>query len=167
MSNESYQGGGFVGIEITGIEELIEKLGALPDEVQDEAIEAVNKYMLSVLKLDPPYAHVPFKSAYGNWFSEKQRRYVMARIQEGTITPGTPSRSQQFAQNWDVLGYGRNSMIVNPTPYGPYLVGDTEQARMPAKIGWKKLGDTIKQRMEQIIRHADAGVKNAIKKLGL
>lgn len=157
----------FVGIEIAGLEELIAKLEALPGEVQDEAIEAVNAYILNVLKAYPPYAHVTFKNAYGGWFSDKQRRYVMARIREGTITPGKANRSQQFAREWDVLGYGRNSIIVNQTPYGPYLVGDTEQARMPQKIGWKKLGDTIKERMEQIIRHADIGVKNAIKKLGL
>lgn len=157
----------FVAFEVAGIEELIAKLNALPDDVQDEAIEAVNQYLLNVMRQYPPYAYIKFKQAYGGWFSEKQRKYVMARIQEGTITPGTPSRSQRFAQGWDVLGYGRNSMVVNPTPYGPYLVGDQEQARMPAKIGWKKLGDTIKERMDQIIRRADAGVKNAIKKLGL
>ena len=91
----------------------------------------------------------------------------MARIREGTINPGTPNRSQQFAKSWDVLGYGRKSMIVNTTPYGPYLVGDQEQARMPKKIGWKRLSDTIKGRMEEIYRRADIGVKNAIKKLGL
>lgn len=157
----------FVAIEIAGLDELIEKLGKLPDEVQDEAIEAVNQYMLNVMKQYPPYLHVPFKTAYGGWFSDKQRRYVMARIREGTIRPGTPSRTQQFAQGWDVLGYGRNSMIVNTTPYGPYLVGDTEQARMPQKIGWKKLSTTVKERMTEIVRRADAGVKNAIKKLGL
>ena len=165
MSDKSYQVADFVGIEISGLEELIEKLGRLPDEVQDEAIEAVNKYMLNVLKSYPPYAYQKgsYKVAYGRKMTHEQ---VAAMMASGR-TPGVNSRSQKFAQSWDVLGYGRNSMIVNPTPYGPYLVGDTEQARMPAKIGWKKLGDTIKQRMEQIIRHADAGVKNAIKKLGL
>ena len=157
----------FVAIEVAGLDELIEKLGKLPDDVQDEAIEAVNAYLLNVLKSYPPYAYVPYKRAYGGWFSDKQRRYVMARIREGTIKPGTPNRSQQFAKGWDVLGYGRKSMIVNQTPYGPYLVGDSEQARMPKKIGWKKLGDTIKDRMEEIYRRADIGVKNAIKKLGL
>jgi len=157
----------FVGIEVSGLEELIDKLAALPEEVQDEAIEAVNEYLLNVMKQYPPYAHVTFKDAYGGWFSDKQRKYVMARIREGTIRPGVPNRSQQFAQSWDVLGYGRNSLIVNPTPYGPYLVDDNEQARMPQKIGWKRLGDTLKERMDQIVRRADAGVKNAIRKLGL
>jgi hypothetical protein len=157
----------FVGIEVAGLKELIEKLNSLPDDVQDEAIEAVNAYLLNVLKAYPPYAYVPFRKAYGGWFSDKQRKYVMARIREGTIRPGQSNRSQQFSRGWDVLGYGRKSMIVNQTPYGPYLVGDQEQARMPQKIGWKKLGDTIKGRMEEIYRRADAGVKNAIKKLGL
>jgi hypothetical protein len=157
----------FVAIEVSGLEDLIIKLKALPGEVQDEAIENVNTYMLNVLKIYPPYKYVKFKTAYGGWFSDKQRKYVMARIREGTIKPGTPNRSQQFAQGWDVLGYGRNSMIVNTTPYGPYLVDDAEQARMPQKIGWKKLGDTIKERMDEIMRRASAGVTKAIKKLGL
>ena len=157
----------FVGLEAEGIDELMAKLDRLPPEAQDETIEEVNQYLLNVLKAYPPYKHVPFKVAYGKWFSEKQRRYVMARISEGTITPGQPSRTQQFRNNWDVLGYGRNSMIVNDTPYGPYLVGDNEQARMPEKIGWEKLSMTIKDRMSQIIRRAEAGVKNAINKLGL
>ena len=159
--------GEFVGVEIAGLEDLMVKLNKLPEVVQDHAIDEANKYMLNVLKLYPPYSYVPFNQAYGKWFSEKQRRYVMARIAEGSITPGMPNRSQRFANNWKVVGYGRNSIIANETPYGPYLVGDNTQARMPAKIGWKKLSATIKQRMAQIISKAEAGVKKAIRILGL
>ena len=157
----------FVGIDVTGIEELVSKLQSLPPEAQDQAVEQVNKYLLNVLRMYPPYSYVPFKTAYGGWFSEKQRRYVMARIREGSIQPGKPNRTQFFSQNWKQVGYGKQSILANETPYAPYLVGDREQARMPAKIGWKKLGQTIKERMDQIIRRAEAGVKSALKKLGL
>ena len=157
----------FVGIDVTGTEELIAKLNRLPPEAQDQAVEDVNKYLLNVLRAYPSYNYVSFKQAYGGWFSEKQRKYVMARIAEGTIKPGMPNRSQRFAQGWKVVGYGRQSIIANETPYGRYLVDDTAQARMPAKIGWKKLKDTVKQRMGRIIEKADAGVKKALRKLGL
>jgi hypothetical protein len=78
-----------------------------------------------------------------------------------------PNRSQRFASNWKVVGYGKNSIIANETPYGPYLVGDNTQSRMHQKIGWKKLGATIKQRMSQILRKAEVGIKRAIRILGL
>ena len=159
--------GEFVGVEIAGLDDLMVKLNKLPDVVQDHAIDEANKYMLNVLKLYPPYRHVTMKQAYGGFISEKQRRYVMARIAEGTIRPGMPNRSQRFASSWKVVGYGRNSIIANETPYGPYLVGDSSQSSMHQKIGWKKLGDTIKQRMTQIISKAEAGVKKAIRILGL
>lgn len=157
----------FVGVDVSGIEEIVDALKDLPEEAQDQAVDEVNTYLLNVLRAYPPYRHVPFKRAYGAWFSEKQRKYVMARIHEGSITPGRPKRTQQFSQGWHQIGEGRNSILANETPYGPYLVGDNEQARMPKQIGWKKLGDTIKERMDQIMRRAEAGVKNAIKKLGL
>jgi len=157
----------FVGIDVSGIEEIIAKINALPPKAQDEVVQGVNKYLVNVLKAYPPYKHVPFKKAYGKWFSEKQRRYVMARITEGTITPGMPNRSQRFSRNWKVVGYGKTSIIANEIPYGPYLVGDTSQARMPKKIGWSKLKDTIKNRMSKIIKIADAAVKKALHKVGL
>lgn len=157
----------FIGIDTEGTKELVSKLDRLPDVVKDHAIDEVNKYLLNVLKAYPPYRYVPFKTAYGKWFSEKQRRYVMARISEGTITPGMPNRTQRFSQGWKIVGYGQKSVIANETPYGPYLMGDTTQARMPAKIGWKRLKDVINSRMSQIIRKAQAGAKAAIRMLGL
>jgi hypothetical protein len=91
----------------------------------------------------------------------------MARISEGSIVPGRSNRSQRLAQGWKIIGSGSNSLIVNEVPYAGYVMGDNEQARMPAKIGWKKITDIITDRMDQIIRRADAGIQKAIKKLGL
>ena len=157
----------FVGLDVAGINELVAKLDKLPDVAKDEAIEFVNQYLLNVLKTYPPYKHVTFKQAYGKWFSEKQRRYVMARIAEGKITPGMPNRSQKFSRNWKVVGYGQKSIIANETPYGPYLVGNQSQSRMAKKIGWKTIKEIVAGRMSKIIRKADAGIKSALKKLNL
>lgn len=157
----------FIGVDVSGLEELLAKLESLPPEVQDEAVQNVNKYLLNVLKLYPPYTYVPYRTAYGKWFSEKQRRYVMAKISQGEITPGMPNRSQTFSRNWKIVGYGKNSIIANETPYGHHLMGDSTQARLPKKAGWKTIGEVIKNRMDEIIRRADAGVKNAMRKLGL
>jgi len=154
-------------IAVDGAAELSAKLNKLPEAVQDAVIDEVNPYLVNVLKAYPAYRYISFKQAYGGFFSEKQRKYVMARIREGSIRPGQPNRTQRMARGWKVLGGGRNSLIVNETPYAPYLMSDSQQARMPAKIGWKKLMDVIKNRMKKIQDKADAGAKKAIKRLGL
>ena len=157
----------FIGVDIIGIKELQNKLAELPDEAQDAAAEEIAPYLVNVFKQYPPYTYVRFKAAYGGWFSDRQRKYVMARIREGTIVPGKSSRTQRLAQGWKVIGKGANSLVVNEVPYAGYVMGDDEQARMPRKIGWKTIGGLVRDRMDQIIRRADAGVKKAIRRLGL
>ena len=161
MSND------FIGVDAAGIEEMVALLSKIPPEARAGAVEAASKYLLNVLKTNPPYAYVPFKKAYGKWFSEKQRKYVMARISEGSIKPGSSHRTQRLSKGWRAIGKGENTLLVNEVPYAKHVVGNESQARMPAKIGWKKTKDTVKSRMSEIIRKANAGVKNALHKLGL
>ena len=154
-------------IAVEGADVLADKLGKLSPEVQDAAINEINPYLVNVFKTYPAYRHIKFKDAYGNWFSDAQRKYVMARIREGTIRPGQPHRTQRMAKGWKILGEGRNSLIVNEVPYAAHLMSDTQQARMPAKIGWKQLQAIITERMARIYEKAEVGAKKAIKRLGL
>jgi hypothetical protein len=64
----------FIGIDVEGIPELLEKLDKLPPEARDAAVDEVAPYLVNVFKLYPPYSYVKFKDAYVNWFSEKQRK---------------------------------------------------------------------------------------------
>jgi hypothetical protein len=157
----------FIGLDVQGIDNLVEKLENLPPEARDAAVDEVAPYLLNVFKLYPPYTYVKFKDAYGNWFSDKQRKYVMARIREGTIRPGISNRTQSLAQGWKIIGEGGNSLIVNEVTYAVYVMGVGEQARMPKKIGWKTIGAIVRDRMDQIVRRAEAGVSKALRKLGL
>jgi hypothetical protein len=156
----------WIGIDVSGIEGLQSLLAETPEAVGSAAVDEVNKYLLNVLKTYPPYRHIGFKQAYGGWFSDKQRRYVMARIREGSITPGYAHRSQHMAGGWKVIDKGMSSIIVNEVPYSGYLMGDRTQSRMAGLIGWDRITFIIRERMPQIIRRATAGVKNALKKLG-
>jgi hypothetical protein len=156
-----------VDIVIDGIEELRYKLDRFPKEAQDEAGNMASDYVLNIMKEYVPYAYVPFKSAYGGWFSEKQRKYVMARIQEGTIRPGGPSRKQTLRKGWQKMGEGADTLVVNNIPYAGFVIGDSDQARMHKKIGWWTVGQRLKDRAAEIERRAKAGVDKALKKLGL
>lgn len=155
----------FIGVDVYGIEELNRKLAAWPLAAQNAAVDATSEYLLEVVRTYPPYAHITYKAAYGGFKSDKQRKYVMARIREGTITPGVKNRSQRFRRGWKVIDKGTSSMIVNEVPYGRFLMGDAEQARMPKMIGWKKLGNIIKERMKEIERRARAAIKKVMRRL--
>lgn len=156
----------WIDIDVSGIEEIQTALAETPEAVGSAAVDEVNKYLVNVLKTYPPYQHIGFKQAYGGWFSDKQRKYVMARIREGSITPGYAHRSQRMAEGWKVIDKGMSSIIVNETPYSGYLMGDRKQSRMAGMIGWDRITFIIRERMPQIIRRAAAGVKNALRKLG-
>ena len=155
----------FIGIEVFGIEELRREFGNWPKIIQDGVIDSANQYIIKNVKKYPPYKYVTFQQAYGGWFSEKQRRYVMARIAEGTIKPGMPNRTNRFAQGWKIIDKGTQSIIVNEVPYAGYLMGDGTQARMHTKIGWDTLSKWINNNMSGIINAARQGLVNALRKI--
>lgn len=158
----------FIATEVIGLTEIQARMKKLIPEAADAGIDEANKYLVEVMREYPTYKYVSRKAAYGQTFvSDKQRRYVMARIREGSITPGKPNRTQEFRRGWKILGRGKNSMIANEVPYGHWLMDNQDQARQPGMVGWKKIEAVIKDKMPRIIEKFDVGVKKAIKKLGL
>lgn len=155
----------FIGIEVSGLEELRREFGNWPKIIQDEVIDAANDYIMKSIVKYPPYKYVTFRQAYGGWFSEKQRRYVMARIAEGTIKPGMPNRSGRLGQGWKVIDRGTSSLIVNEVPYAGYVMGDSSQARMMGKIGWSKVAQWLKDHMGGIIGAARKGLVEALRRI--
>jgi hypothetical protein len=155
----------FIGIEVFGIEELRREFGNWPPIIQDEVVNSVNAHVLKNIKRYPPYKYVTFRQAYGGWFSEKQRRYVMARIAEGTIKPGMPNRTNRLAQGWKVIDKGTQSLIVNEVPYAGYVMGAGTQARMHQKIGWDTIPQWLNKNMGGIIKAAREGLTNALRKI--
>jgi hypothetical protein len=156
----------FIGIDISGNKEIADKLGGLYAAVADAGVEEANDYIVRAERLYPPYAHIPI-SAVGGFVSDRQRRYVMAKIASGEITPGRSNRTQRLAQGWGVIGEGVNQIVVNEVDYAPYVVGDREQTQMHMLQNWSITSLFLRERMSEIVRHFDAGVKNAIRKLGL
>lgn len=156
-----------VDIVIDGLQELRTKLDRFPKEARDGAGEEVTPYILNIMREYVPYAYVPFKSAYGGWFSEKQRRYVMAAIRDKRIRPGSKNRSGKLSEGWKTMGGGEDTLIYNDVDYAGYVFGDNVQARMHIKIGWWTVAQRLKEHAGQIERKAKAGVDKAIRKLGL
>lgn len=159
----------FILLEVTGIRELQAKLKALPPEYQDAITDDVLAYLKEVFVKYPSYKYVARRTAYpevGGWFSEKQRKFVMASIRQGTIKIPY-RRSQTLSRGWKVHGRGRSSFLANETGYAHLVMGDNTQERGARARGWSMISQIISDRMPRIIEKADAALKKAIKRLGL
>lgn len=159
----------FIGVDILNLPQLQAKLRELPDEIQDVVVPELAKTSMQMAKTYAQYQYVSRAKAYpevGGWFSEAQRRYVMAAIRRGDIKPGIPNRTNTLANGWRVEGSDRYAFLVNEVDYAGYVIGDTGQARQPAAAGWKKVMQRINEGKDVLIRQARIATNKAIKKLG-
>ncbi len=156
MANE------LIGIQVDGLDEIQKKLAALPAEAGDQGVMSANAYILNIEKANArlPYSGEPFV-----WSSDAQRRKVFALLR---AQGGPPyKRSQTLSQGWQTLGYGKNQLVINETPYAAFVKDNSSQIVGHRLRGWKTIQQDVIERMGQIIRHFEAGVSKAIKKLGL
>ena len=152
---------------VKGIEELKGKLTKVGKDVQAKVGQDVGGYVVKQMQEYVPYAYVPFKSAYGGWFSDKQRKYVMAKIRSGEIRPGGPNRTESLKHGWQVAQGDGNTLITNNVPYAGYVIGDADQSRMHKKIGWWTVSTRLNKLTQKIMDVAKVSVDVAIKRLGL
>ena len=150
-----------------GIPEVQAWLKSLAKEVQKAATEAVAKYIVGDethgLKHYPPYKHVPWADI-GGFVSDKQRRYVMARIREGSITPGVSQSNGYLREAWQYKTQGTAYQITNDVSYAKYLVGG-QQSRRAIAQGWRFFMDTVKSNLQGAYRSARAAVKKRLAEL--
>jgi hypothetical protein len=144
---------------VKGVSSVTGKLSKLKEvEARNVALRAWAMFILPLLKAYPAYKYVSRKRAYGQtFFSDRQRRYVMAAIRSGEISIGN-NRTGYLEKSWTVARpYGGQVSIRNSAPYAGYVVGDG-QARQPGMVGWKKANDIIRANMSKAI----AVAKNAL-----
>jgi len=152
MANNS-----FIGIDIQGITTFNERLKKLPPLAKDMGVEFANEYIVDIMKSEPPKPTKPFV-----WSSEKQRRYIMAKISKGGYT----GRTQELRNAWKTVGKGYNQIVANETPYAEFVQGDNQIIGHKTN-NWKTTADNLKEKGKTILQKFDAGVKSAIKKLKL
>lgn len=152
----------FIGIDIAGLSELREKMAKLYPEAADAGVELANEYMLNVERLNAP---LPYPGQPFTWSSEKQRRYVMAKLREQGGPPY--SRTQELSRGWELIGSGVNQILVNQVPYAKYVKEEGSQIIGMKNRGWKVIQQDTREKAPQIQRKFEAGCKNAIDKLGL
>ena len=114
-------------VQVEGVEELIERLDrTLSSAVLRAAMQEACNLVQRMVAVYPAASHKPM-----TWESEKQRRFVMAGIREGTIEVPY-RRTGKLGQRWttSVRGAGLDieGVVGNNTTYGPYVMDRDSQA---------------------------------------
>lgn len=153
-----------IKFRVRGLEEFKGYISSLQRNLRGKATEWISEWLIGNgsrgLKHYPPYKYVTRKSAYGQTFqSDRQRRYVMAKIREGSIDPGYPHRTGRLQRGWVKTGSGVGTRIVNAEPHAFYVMDTKGQARQPAKVGWRKVAEILASNIKGAVRHAESMIK--------
>src|ERR1035437_4720191 len=116
-------------VSVRGIDQLKAFLTSLPANLRKLVVPTVAEYLIGDnshgLRHLVNYKYVSRTSAYGQPFvSDKQRRYVMAMIGEGKITPGRSNRTGAMSAGWTygLQGGGYGAKITNSVPGVGYVL---------------------------------------------
>ena len=135
-------------ITIRGADQIMSRIRSLPDETRKQIYEDVGEYGLTVIREYPKQRSVSRAQAYPNapagpgWFSDKQRKYVMAKIRRGDIKVPY-SRTQTLANSWKATATKDDLVFSNMQKYAPYVMGNAAQSNHEKLVGWKKIVDII------------------------
>jgi len=145
---------------LAGIKEAIDQL---PRRLRGKALEVGAKYLIKRYKLYPRYKEVARKNAYpevGGFFSDKQRRFVMAGIRNGTIQPGSPHRTRALKNDWRIVGRGVALSIVNENPAAVFAYHPLYQARQLEMVGWRNVEIMTEENIDDTVLEIEVYVYN-------
>lgn len=119
---------------------------------------------LSLKESYPAYKYVSRAEAYPDapagpgWFSDRQRRYVMAKMRKGEIAIPY-QRTDTLKQGWQSTGVG----IKNTVPYSRYVQGSMSQSQHENLVGWPTTRNWLKEHIGQIIDRARPVIAEALR----
>ena len=132
--------------------------------------EAVAGEIVDIMQSQPeetPYQYVSRAEAYPNapagpgWFSDKQRRYVMAAIRSGAIQIPY-RRTGQISGAWQVEGRLSKARAVNNNAAAPYVFGQAQQSNHENLVGWQKIGERLDKYANRIFDAAYLAMRQYI-----
>ena len=149
----------FIGFDISGVQTIAERIKRLPKEAADAGVEEANGYIVEFERTYP-------KSRKGQpfaWSSEKQRKFVMAKLRRENNLPY--SRTQQLRRGWKTVGKGSDQIVVNEVPYAKWVKQKATMIKGHVQRGWTALEDDIRQRARTILKRFEGGVEKVVRKM--
>ena len=159
-----------ISVSVRGIEQLKAFLLRVPVEVRRIAVEVATEYIIGDsshgLKHMVNYKYVSRKAAYGQTFvSDKQRRYVMAKIKSGEITPGRENRTWAMGAGWRYTkqGGGFGATIYNKVKGAEFVYGDETQANQIRMVGHRTISSVISTNIKGAMQRVNQFVEKWLK----
>lgn len=160
---------------LSDIDKVQKQLAKIPPAVIPAVEMAVANYLLNVLVKQeiPPQKRVTRRSVYGKPFeSERQRRWFFWALKHSIIDVPYRRRGRHggIATQWHIRVKSKNEGIVlyNDDEGAKYVYGDATQNRLIQRIGWKTIGQILRERVKQLggvmKRAADKAIKGVIPK---
>lgn len=154
------------------VAEFGKRLAELPAKMRRPVLIAYSEYMLKKFKLYPRYKYKSRLEAYsevGGFFSDKQRRFVMAGIAAGRIQPGKPNRNQDLKKAWRIEGKEnkdiRQISLVNDNPAAVFAYHPIYQARQLDLVGWKDINEMTDENSADALLEAEVYIYNNVDKI--
>ena len=156
-------GGFFLSMQAKGIPQVQAFLGKVAYGYKGIALQAVNNYLFNQLINGngvPAYSYITREEAYGQTFqSDAQRRYVMANIAQGNITPGSENRDGSITGAWQQsVSQGTKSTIYNTNPKSFYVYDDEQQANLNSMVGWPTISKFLEDNISDAVEYAQGVV---------
>lgn len=155
----------FIAIDPIDLARITKLVEDFPPLTADYIGDSLAPYLVNIMRAYPPYKYVSRKKAYGvTFFSDKQRKWFFAALRSGELQIPY-QRTQTLRDGWQVLGSGKNSLVVNETPYAYLVQGDrrTQQSRHPRAIGWRSIDEVVEKHKKKIIGKINAAIKKGLK----
>lgn len=159
--------GDFIGFAVDGLDKLQSILSGLSEEIQDKAVDEMNKYLLNVLRSSQASKnYITRKAAYGKtFFTERQRKWFFANLNEGSIDVPY-KRTQAMAKAWHIEGSGRRSFIANEAEGAPFVMGDDTQSRHEKMVGWKTVSAILKEHATRAEKKLEGLIDKILRRRG-
>lgn len=150
---------------VSGVEEFVAFIKTVPRGIKIAAMREIATYIIGNdargLKHEPAYKHVSRKSAYGKtFFTDRQRRWFFAALRSGEINPGVNNRTHSYKNSWRMQEENsdwRRVDVVNDASNAGF-VGGINQARLNAKVGWRKAVNIVQTNIDGAIQAAQRAV---------
>lgn len=153
----------YQGRKIRSLDGIRQAINDLPRRLRGKALEVGAKFLVKKYKLYPHYKEVARARAYpevDGFFSDKQRRFVMAGIRNGTIRPGASHRTQGLKNDWRIVGRGSALLIVNDNPAAVFAYHPIFQARQLEMVGWRNIDIMTEENQDDALLEVEIYIYN-------
>ena len=137
-----------VKFNVIGLEKVQDFMKSVPKGVKAAAMRAISEFIVGDehhgLKHDVSYKYVSRKAAYPptGFVSDKQRRFVMASLNDGSMKIGRPSGDTKMSKSWRWEQKGSQwdrTNIMGRIPFSGF------PSRHNKMVGWRHYMDVVNQ----------------------